>query len=311
MEEQNMIQDENTVSQNTENCEDSVPTKRKADKAWLSILKSILILAVFLAIQGVTTMILMGIGLANNAAENGGDIVKAFEQYQESIMTDGEMTTTLFIVTIVTMLFALLWYFLGYIRKVSPEKKQEIREKVWNGKVLGLCILAGFACYGMAITISGITAVMFPNAMEDFAEMMDISLSGNMIVMIVTTVILAPIGEEVIFRGVIFQKLLKSNKFAVALILQAILFGVFHGNIIQGLYVLPLALVMGYAVYCFESIIPSIIIHAVNNGISVLLGFLPVSESVQTVVLFLVVILALVGWVVLIKYYRENKKAAA
>ena len=52
----------------------------------------------------------------------------------------------------------------------------------------------------------------------------------------VYTIILAPVGEELVFRGLTYRFARKALPFWGANILQAALFGVMHLNLFQGLY---------------------------------------------------------------------------
>ena len=56
------------------------------------------------------------------------------------------------------------------------------------------------------------------------------------IIYILSVIILAPICEEVLFRGVLYSYLKKHMKMSYAIILQSFLFALSHGNLLQGLY---------------------------------------------------------------------------
>jgi membrane protease YdiL (CAAX protease family) len=73
-----------------------------------------------------------------------------------------------------------------------------------------------------------------------------------------------------VFRGVILKKAKNIMPFYAANIIQAILFGLIHLNWIQGLYAFPIGILLGYITRRYRSIIPSIILHALLNGYSVL-----------------------------------------
>ena len=45
--------------------------------------------------------------------------------------------------------------------------------------------------------------------------------------------ILAPLGEEFVFRGVVYGRLKKVSNVPVAVVVSALLFGLFHGNLVQ------------------------------------------------------------------------------
>lgn len=87
------------------------------------------------------------------------------------------------------------------------------------------------------------------------------------------TVILAPIGEELVFRGIVLRCTAKiSQRFAI--FLSAFIFGIMHGNPYQFVLGFLLGIPMAMITIRTGSIIPSIICHMAAN----------VMASVQTVV---------------------------
>ena len=66
------------------------------------------------------------------------------------------------------------------------------------------------------------------------------------ILMLIYSVFMAPISEELIFRGVTYRIARRAFPFWVANIIQAVLFGIFHMNPLQGCYTFVIGLFMGY-----------------------------------------------------------------
>ncbi len=81
--------------------------------------------------------------------------------------------------------------------------------------------------------------------------------------------ILAPLVEELVFRGAILRSLLKgiSNHWA-AIVVSAILFALVHMNPAQMPHAFCLGLLLGWMYYRTHSIIPGIMVHWVNNTIA-------------------------------------------
>ena len=77
------------------------------------------------------------------------------------------------------------------------------------------------------------------------------------------TGILAPIVEEILFRGLIQRTLLPYGK-KFAIFCSAFTFGLFHGNLLQSPYAFLVGLVLGY-VACEYSIGWAMVLHMVNN----------------------------------------------
>ncbi len=95
--------------------------------------------------------------------------------------------------------------------------------------------------------------------------------------------ILAPLTEEVIFRGAILRTLLgmmsKKNHW-VAIMISAALFGVVHGNTAQFVNALLMGLLLGWMYYRTKSLVPGILMHWVNNTLAyVLSNIIPQSEG--------------------------------
>ncbi len=73
----------------------------------------------------------------------------------------------------------------------------------------------------------------------------------------------APIAEEILFRGLVLRQLEPYGK-RFAIILSALLFGVFHGNLIQIPFAFVVGLVLGYVALEYN-IIWAMVLHMINN----------------------------------------------
>ena len=93
----------------------------------------------------------------------------------------------------------------------------------------------------------------------------------------VYTMLLAPFVEELIFRGLTLKILEKSFPFWVANILQALYFGIIHGNIIQSSYAFFAGLLFGAVMYKYKSLKCVIWCHFFVNFLGTALGMFPIS----------------------------------
>ena len=86
--------------------------------------------------------------------------------------------------------------------------------------------------------------------------------------------ILAPLAEEIVFRGAILRTLLdmmsKKNHW-VAIMISAAIFGAAHGNSAQFVNALLMGLVLGWMYYRTKSLVPGILLHWVNNTVAYIL----------------------------------------
>jgi membrane protease YdiL (CAAX protease family) len=89
-------------------------------------------------------------------------------------------------------------------------------------------------------------------------------------------VVVAPITEELLFRGVILRGLAIRYRFWLAALASAALFALAHLNPWQFMTALCLGVVFAWYVRETASIVPALIGHAVHNGSSLAVGVLPV-----------------------------------
>lgn len=88
--------------------------------------------------------------------------------------------------------------------------------------------------------------------------------------MVVLIVVLAPICEEIVFRGYLFRALNTTMPMWATQLVTATLFGLVHGSS-HALPIGVLSLLFGYLRQRYGSLWPSMLAHAVHNGITLVL----------------------------------------
>lgn len=89
------------------------------------------------------------------------------------------------------------------------------------------------------------------------------SVSNDTVSMFLYTVLAAPVVEEIIFRGLVLRGLERYGK-KFAIVASALLFGAFHGNIVQSPYAFAVGLVLGYTAVEYN-IGWAMVLHMANN----------------------------------------------
>lgn len=117
----------------------------------------------------------------------------------------------------------------------------------------------------------------------------------------------APVTEELVFRGYVLRSLRPYGK-RFAIVGSAILFGLFHGNLMQTPYAILMGLILGY-IACEYSVYWAIGVHMFNNlvlaeGLGRLTQLLPV-EVENAVYSILFGVFLLVSVVILIVRRRD------
>lgn len=95
--------------------------------------------------------------------------------------------------------------------------------------------------------------------------------SLNLIINIISSGLIGPIYEEILFRGIFYNKLLKFNSPKKSLIITTIFFSLIHFSLIKMLYALILGYIFTKIYQKDNSILSPIIIHVSANITSIFL----------------------------------------
>ena len=96
--------------------------------------------------------------------------------------------------------------------------------------------------------------------------------------------LLAPLAEELVFRGAILRALLRWHKNAwVGIAVSAVLFAMIHMNPAQMPHAFLAGLLLGWMYYRTDSIIPGVVFHWVNNSVAYVLYNLYPDPSLKLV----------------------------
>lgn len=188
------------------------------------------------------------------------------------------------------------------------------REEIWEkgapmkpGAFLGLLCL--FMCGQLIYQIMVITLEVALNAfglsiLEGIAAM---AMDPDDFGMFLYGGILAPVTEELLFRGLLQRELQPYGK-KFAIFCSAFTFGIFHGNILQTPYAFLVGLVLGYVAMEY-SIGWAMVLHMINNLVVAdmlarLTGGLP--EMAQASILWVILLACAIGAVVTVIRYRNE-----
>lgn len=155
-----------------------------------------------------------------------------------------------------------LWYYMRYEGNYLPDVHRTFHPLTF----LGIILLVPGMQY-MSTYIVNFTAALFPSWLETYMDILEnAGLDTTMTLgMFLYSVVFAPLSEELIFRGVTLRQAKRALSFRAANLLQAFLFGVFHMNMIQGIYAFCLGLILGYICEHGGSIYHSILLHMLFN----------------------------------------------
>ena len=212
-----------------------------------------------------------------------------------------------------------IWYYKVFCKTDNPDVAGNsssilsgivltLKELLRSGKLF-LLVIAGYAGQLMVDGILALVRPIFASAFAEYDKLVSnvvgVTSSGAMLLAVL---VLAPIAEEILFRGLILGYLRSSMYAPLAILLQGLLFGVYHGNMIQGIYAFVLGSVLGLIAYRFDSVIPGIIFHMALN-ISIML--VPATWLETTAACIIAAAIGLIILVVMLIVTLKNKNNEA
>ena len=125
------------------------------------------------------------------------------------------------------------------------------------------------------VVISGIALAFFVSIaiayipwpqkiIDSYKELYSLS-QDNGLLTIMITLFIAPIIEEIIFRGLVFTRLCRAMPAAAAIILSSTIFGAMHGTLIWAAYGFIGGIAMTLVFMKYRSLIVSMLMHCVFN----------------------------------------------
>lgn len=121
---------------------------------------------------------------------------------------------------------------------------------------------------GLAAVVTFVLGMLPEEMLEAYAEESQYitgSDTGITLTVILSNMIIAPVVEELIFRGLILSRLKRAVPVVWAVVISSAIFGLAHGQIIWMAYAFVLGVVLSVVAIRTESVAAAILLHAVFN----------------------------------------------
>lgn len=125
-----------------------------------------------------------------------------------------------------------------------------------------MAILAAASAVGMNGLLNLIELYRFS---PTFQEISEIQFDTPVWLGIISYGILAPLGEEVVFRGVVYGQFKKVMKVPLAIVLSGLAFGLFHGNLVQAVYATVIGILLALVYELYGTLIAPMVFHGIAN----------------------------------------------
>ncbi len=150
---------------------------------------------------------------------------------------------------------------------VEEKKNSFLKESVNLPATIGGFVLFTIGMQYVCVYLISALASAFPSWLETYTQLIESSGLGSSMAFITAlyALLLGPICEELVFRGLTYKAAEKYLPIPAAIAIQAFLFGAYHMNMMQGSYAFVLGLGLGYIMYLYDDIVLTIIFHVAFN----------------------------------------------
>ena len=149
-----------------------------------------------------------------------------------------------------------------YMRQLQSDEKN--MEKKISPLILVKIAIGGVV---LALILNVIFALSgFLQSSDSYGQVAKIQFSLAIFPALLYYALLSPLVEEMVFRGIVFSVLEKGISQRMAILWSSILFGAFHGNIVQMVYGTIMGIIMAYIYSRYKKLITPIVFHAAANA---------------------------------------------
>lgn len=169
------------------------------------------------------------------------------------------------------------------------------------------CLAGIFIWYTSAIIAGGIDNIFEKYGFSTDVLDMDMGRTGlGFAILTIYSCIIAPLTEELFFRGAIMKIFSKSNQ-RFGIFMSAFFFGLAHGNLPQFVLAFLIGIFFGHIDMKHNSIVPSIVVHILINTCATIVTEFKDNTAVMGMSAMLLVVCYILGIIMLV-IFRKNCK---
>lgn len=199
------------------------------------------------------------------------------------------------ILFVFALIFVLIVLVINIRNKIPLVHYYSINLKGFWLAVLIVVIFSLFIDIPLTYKISGIFSLFIDNS----SSVMNIS-------QILSVIILGPILEEILFRGIFLRGLLVRYSSVKAILISSICFAIIHINPCQIFSALVFGLFFGYIFYKTRSLLYTAVLHCIANTIIIFYSYHSFLDNLNGItIISLVIVAVLLLWHLCRMWYRR------
>ena len=220
----------------------------------LSLAKALLYLAIWFAAQFLVIPVFGALLLASTSGMTPDQQISLIMQYSMELNITVSCVTVLVLALVARLTHSTLSE-RAYINKMPPRF-------AFNTIIMGVSGAFAVVLILGLVTMSGIIPEEWVSIQNDtYSDVM----VASPLMQLLSVGLVAPVMEEILFRGFILGELKKEMHPWVAIAISSLLFGVVHGTPLGIIYATCLGILLGWLSVKFNSIVPSLLFHMAYN----------------------------------------------
>ncbi len=165
----------------------------------------------------------------------------------------------------VTLPLLVLYYRMDRKRdRIYGREKRYTAAPSWQYVLVAVLGLSACLAGNNLLMASGLYSVS-----SGYNEVSELLYGGKLALEFAGLGIVIPIVEEMIFRGLLYRRLREDMKVSTAAVVCSLIFGFYHGNLLQGIYAFALSLLFIYVYERYHTMAAPILFHVAANLLSV------------------------------------------
>lgn len=261
------------------------------DKQFLDVVKAIypplIYFIITMFVEGIADLYLF-IKQTQNVTEQGGNFLSSY-RFLDTLQDNMERYT--YLITLIGAAIAVVLFGILYIRECSLTQNTVAKQIRFTDKknVFLIVGLGVFASTGLGRFVS---LLPLDNVIGNYEMTSNSLLRGSLFIQILSLAVIVPLAEELIYRGLMFARMRKFMDNKTAMVAVSVLFGVFHFNLLQGVYACLLSILLVCVYLRYQSVFACVIVHSVANFTSVISSYFGISEFFNRNLFVYVIIMA-------------------
>lgn len=189
----------------------------------------------------------------------------------------------------------------------KAEKAVAAKHEVLRSPIAYICMILAVPALVLGLNylleLIGIT-----NVSESYKQTSELQYAAAIPVVLIVYGFIAPIAEEIIFRGVLYNRLKENNKVITSVIISALVFAVYHQNLVQGIYAFLMGCVIAWLYEVFGHFFVPVGVHIVSNVFGYLMSVTGLGNALINAGWWVCIVLLSVGLGLLFCCYSMYNK---